>query len=439
MSDLIHLIKSTFSNKAETVKEALIKSSIINLFARGFGYLKHLSIAYLLGFSFQTDAVFMALSLLGIFLMFVDVFDSIGVPNLVKARLESKEEFYKLSGLLFTFTIFLTLLITILAIISYPLIKLVPFGFKKEALSYLKVSYFFLIPYLSLSFLFHHFGAVLRSLRRFTQYFIGEFIFSFFTFIFITLGLLFWKDYRVIPISLSLSQILATLYMFFVGKEFIHLKFYYDKRASLIVNHFFYLSALYGVFHLFILVNRAFASLLGEKAISALTYGFLVATIPRGLFKIEHMAITSLSEAGGSIYKLNFYIKKIFQLTFPMMLFFFIFSEILVKLLFHYGAFTRQDVELTSLATRFYALSLPFFFLWSVIYRVFQILNWLKPVFGIAILAVLFNIVLNYIFVVILKLGIPGICTATFINYVFLCSFSYLILKLNFEKIENKI
>jgi putative peptidoglycan lipid II flippase len=197
-----------FSNKAETVKEALIKSSIINLFARGFGYFKNLSIAYLLGFSYQTDAFFMALSLLGLFLIFADVFDSIGVPNLVKARMQNEEEFYKLSGLLFTFTIILSLTIGIIAFISYPIIKHIPFGFKEESLNYLRDAYFLLIPYLIFNFLFHHFGAVLRSIRRFTQFFIGEMIFSFFSFLFITLGLFFWKDYRVIPLSFSLSQLL---------------------------------------------------------------------------------------------------------------------------------------------------------------------------------------------------------------------------------------
>ncbi|MGC8735106.1 MAG: lipid II flippase MurJ, partial [bacterium] len=164
---------------------------------------------------------------------------------------------------------------------SYPIIKHIPFGFKEESLNYLKDAYFFLIPYLIFYFLFHHFGAVLRSVRRFTQFFIGEMIFSFFSFLFITLGLFFWKDYRVIPISISLSQLLATLYMLFVGREFLHIKLYYDKTVSFILKHFFYLSALYGILHIFNFINIAFSSTLGEKAVSALTYGFMIANIPK--------------------------------------------------------------------------------------------------------------------------------------------------------------
>lgn len=77
-------------NKAERVLDAVIRSSVINLIARGLGYGRSVAIAVLLGFSYQTDAFFMALSLIGIFLIFVDVFDSIGVPELVRARLRSE-------------------------------------------------------------------------------------------------------------------------------------------------------------------------------------------------------------------------------------------------------------------------------------------------------------------------------------------------------------
>jgi putative peptidoglycan lipid II flippase len=36
--------------KPESIRHAIIKTSTINLLARGFGYLKHLAIAILLGF-----------------------------------------------------------------------------------------------------------------------------------------------------------------------------------------------------------------------------------------------------------------------------------------------------------------------------------------------------------------------------------------------------
>lgn len=415
-------------SKPERVFDAVLRSSFINLLARGFGYLKNLAIAILLGFSYQTDAFFMALSLLGVFMIFVDVFDSIGVPNLVSARLKSQEEFEKLAGLLLTFTTILACSLALLAIVFFPVLLKVPFGFKKEAIYYTKESYLLLLPYLFFSFFFHHFGAILRSLRRFTIYFMGEFIFSFFSFVFMAIGLYFFRDYRVLPISFSLSQFLATLYMVYMAREHIKFRFYMDENVRLLLKHFFYLTAVYSVFYLYILVDRVFGSLLGEKGVSALTYGLLIAHAPKGVIKFEHIAITSLSEVGGAWEKLIFYTKKLILLGSVFALFFFVFSDILVSLFFGYGAFTKTDVSLTATATRFYALSLPFAFIWPVLYRVFQIQNRLKPIFLLAILGVLANAMFNYLFVVKLGLGIIGICLGTFLACLVICLVSYIII-----------
>jgi len=140
------------------------------------------------------------------------------------------------------------------------------------------------------------------------------------------------------------------------------------------------------------------------------------------------MAITSLSEVRGSLEKLNFYLKKLLFITIPVSLILFLFSDLIVRLLFGYGAFSQVDVSLTSTATRFYALSLPFLFLWPVLYRVFQIREDFKGVFITSILGVLTNGLLNYLFVIILKLGITGICLGTFGAYLMLCGVSYIML-----------
>jgi len=415
-----------FNAQPEAIRHALIRSSFLNLLARGAGYLKHLAIAILLGFSYKTDAVFMALSLLGIFLLFADVFDSIGVPNLVSARLNGEEDFKNLSALLLTFTLILSFSILVLSIVLYPVLKHIPVGFNKEAKDCLSVSYFLLLPYLFLNFIFHHFGAVLRSLRRFTEYFVGELIFSISSFIFTALGLYFFRDFRVIPISFSISQVLATLFLLLRAKEFFHLKFYLDERASLILKHFFYLSALYGVFHLYILVDRAFASLTGEKGISALTYGLMVVTVPKNIIKLEHMAITALSEVKASMGKINLYIKYSFLISLPFMIGFLVLANFLISFFLGYGKFSLVDVKLTAEATRYYALSLAFMFIWPILYRAYQVLNLLKPVFFIAILGILANALFNYLFVVVYNLGIKGICLATFFAYFILCFLGYL-------------
>jgi len=73
------------------------------------------------------------------------------------------------------------------------------------------------------------------------------------------------------------------------------------------------------------------------------------------------------------------------------------------------------DVAFTTKAMKYYALSLVFMFVWPILYRIYQVLNWLKPVFFLAIMGSLANGFLNYLFVIIYKLGIKGICLGTFL------------------------
>ncbi|MCX7948439.1 MAG: murein biosynthesis integral membrane protein MurJ, partial [candidate division WOR-3 bacterium] len=196
------------------------------LIARTIGYLRNVAVAVLFGLSYQTDGLLMALPLLGIFLIFVNVFDSLGVPQLVKARMQSEKEFKNLAGLLFTFTLALGLLLSVLAIVLIDLVLIIPAGFGSQALESTKSPYVLLIPYLFSNFIFHHFGAVLRSQRRFTHYFLGELVISIANFVSLVLGYYLVKDFRVIPASISLAHMLGALYMLYVGREFVHLRFY---------------------------------------------------------------------------------------------------------------------------------------------------------------------------------------------------------------------
>ncbi|MDI6782228.1 MAG: lipid II flippase MurJ [bacterium] len=419
--------------KGEKVLDAILRSSIINIVARGFGYLKNVAIAVLIGFNAQTDAFFMAFTLISIFLTFADVFDSIGVPNLVRAREESRERFLELSGLLLTFTTILAVLLVIISIFSYPLISKIAIGFTDDKRGYLSFYFYLLLPYLFFNFFFHHFGAILRSERLFTPFFIGELIFSMFSCICIVIGLLIYKNPAALPVSFSIAQVIATGYMVFVGRKHLRLSFFIDNTSKEILRQFFYLIGFYGIVHLFTVVDKAFASILPTKCITALSYGLLIALVPKGILKLENIAITSLSEAEADIKKLIFYVKKIILVSSLFTIGIFIFAPILVKLLLGYGRLSQEDLMLTVEAAKYYALSLPFIFLWPIFYRWFQIKNTLRFVFIICTISVLAMLFADYLFIIVLNMGIKGIALGSFIANGTLCILSYLII-VNQEK-----
>jgi len=417
-------LKSFIKPSRETVLQGILKSSFLNLLARGFGYLKQVAIAVLIGFSLDTDAFFLALGILGLFLTFTDVFDSLGVPNLVRARQRSFKEFQNLAGVLLTFTTILAVVVTLLALLLSPIVINIAFGYSESEKQLLKEYFLLLIPYLFFSFFFHHFGAIHRSLRHFTVYFFGELLFSFFTFLFTTLGLLLTKNPKVLPIALDLSQFIATGYMVLVSKPYWKIKFYIDKTVKGMLKQFLQLLSVYSVFHIYALVDRAFASYLPHKSVSALSYGWMVAMIPRGIFKLENIVITSLSEVNASKEKVNFYVKKIFLFSLPFVVFIFAFAPYIVKVLFGYGAFSVVDIELTAEATRFYVLSLPFAFLWVVFYRIFQIRDRILWLFPVIIFSLAINIIAKYIFIITLSWGIKGICLSSFFTILLTCLIS---------------
>ena len=427
------LLKHLLKPSKETVLQAIFKSSFLNILARGFGYLKQVAIAVLIGFSLDTDAFFLALGLLGLFLTFTDVFDSLGVPNLVRARQRSFEEFQNLAGVLLTFTVILAVVITFLAFLLSPIVIKIAFGYSESEKELLREYFLLLLPYLFFSFFFHHFGAIHRSLRHFTVYFFGEFLFSFFTFLFTALGLLFTKNPKVLPVALDISQFIATGYMVLVSKPYWEIKFYIDKTVKGMLKQFLQLLGVYSVFHLYALIDRAFASYLPHKSVSALTYGWMVAMIPRGIFKLENIVITSLSEVNASKEKVDFYVERIFLLSLPFVVFIFVFAPYLVKLLFGYGAFSAVDVELTAEATRFYALSLPFVFLWTVFYRIFQIKDKILLIIPVVVLSMIINAFLDYIVIFKTTLGIMGLSLATSVAYFTLYQLSYLLFVYNLQ------
>jgi len=86
---------------------------------------------------------------------------------------------------------------------------------------------------------------------------------------------------------------------------------------------------------------------------------------------------------------------------------------------------------LTVDAARYYVLSLPFIFLWPIFYRWFQIKNTLRFVFGICIVSVLAMLCADYLFIIVLNMGIKGIALGSLVANASLCILSYLVIARN--------
>ncbi len=263
---------------------------------------------------------------------------------------------------------------------------------------------------------------MLRSIRQFNEFFIGRVVLAAVNLALVAGGLYIFRDAVVIPIAASAGMVAATIYMLIVGRQYLRFEFALTDEVKQMVRHFAQLLAIYSAFQIYTAVDRLFASLLPTKSISALAYGLLVASIPRGLLNPEHILITPLSESAAKghkavIDKTFFYIRWLALGSIPLAGVMFLLSPFLVDLLFGYGAFSHVDHKLASQAAQVLSLAIPAMFLSPVLFRTFQILDRLAPLTAVYIASILLNAVLNYVFVVILKWGLVGICLTTVIVY----------------------
>ena len=414
--------------KRETVLGAVLRSSFLNTAAKVFGYLRNVVIAYFLGFTAETDAYFMAVSLSSLFLTFADVFDSVGVPNLVEAGKKSREEFEEIASFMLLFTTLLVAVVVILYFPLSPLIFKIPVGFSPRKLHIMKICYGILFFHVVFYFYYHHFGAVLRSMRFFTPFYVAEFLASFIFFLATALGLFVYRSVLVLPIAYSMARLFPCLYLAYSTNIHspIRISLIWNEKTRFIVKQFFQLCILYGVGYLYQVVDRAFASILPTKSISALAYGSIIAFLPRGIMKFENILITPLSEVKAEIKKLKMYLGKILALSILAAVFMFFSASLIIKIFFMHGAFSHVDWRLATEATKYYALCLPASFLWPIFYRAYQIRNKLNVLIPLSLASVTMNGLLNYVFLVKLGMGIKGICLGTFISGIFLCTFSYM-------------
>lgn len=412
----------------ESIKRGIITSSVLSFLSKFLGYLRYLTIAFFIGLNDKTDAFFISYSIIGIVLVFVDVFDSLGVPRLVKARQKGKKYFIQEASSLFSFALLSAIVFSFFLLFLAVILYYSELSFTQINLKIVSANLVILIPFAVSGFIIHFYSAVLRSLRRFTDYFLGELIFSFFSLIFTYIGLVKTNNVYALAASLTISQIIFLIYITIALKRAFYITLFPLRNFGKYFYPFLYLSLLYGIYYLLAITDKFFATFLEVKSVSAVTYGLLIVTTIKAIFRVEQIFITKFSEIDAEA---NYVMKRtalIFILSFFIFLLVFYSSDSIVKILFGYGNFSNIDVILVSTALKYYSFSIPFLFLWAIIFRIYQILEQLPSIFIISLFSLFANIFLNYLLVFIFNMGIVGICLATSITYIILTLSSLLYL-----------
>ncbi len=401
----------------QTAVQGVAIASAVNVAGRVLTLLRQVLITAYFGLSARLDAFFVAASFVAIFInTFGDIFDSAGIPSLVKTReRDGEESFRALTGSVFTLAVLVGSGMSLMMLVCLPLAPLLVPGFPQASKEFIRGNVLLLLPYALAYLPYHAIGSFFRSVRGFHLYYLVEFAVQL-----AALAAVFAFGYTVlvVPVSLSAAYVLGILAFVLWGRS----RFRFRGRLSggeidVVRRTVVRMLPVYVIVYGMIVVDRYFGSYLQEGAISALFYGYMLAVVVPAVMNIENVFITPLSEESDRGALLTRILSGILVVSLPVLAFTLAFGETLVKGLFERGAFTARSSILTAEALRYYILGLPAFFALPVCVRTLQVCKRLGWITELSALSLLLNAGLNYLFVMRAGMGVKGIAFATSLAY----------------------
>ena len=424
--------------ESQNIKEALITATFLRFISRILGYFRNLMIAVWIGYGFGTDAYFMAISIAGIFMIFTDVFDTLGVPTIVNEKAKGNKNYERMLRTLLTFTVLLATVLSALAILLAPVLPYIAVGMSLKAKTITEYMILLLTPYIFSSFIFHHFGAIFRADNKYQYFYIAQFIISTVSLVsfFLLIKLLGATPY-FIPISMSLGTLAGTIFLVVLGRENLKFGIKLNDTTKKLVHEFLFLSLLYSLGIISGVVDKIYASILPSKSITALGFGTMITGAVLSITGFGNVFITRLSESNGEKYVFTKFLNFNLFIMIPIVFFIYFNAHEITKIIFGYGLVTSKEINITSIVIKYFAFMIPLAGIWAIIFREIQILKRLDIFLIGSPLFILITIIANYIFVVTLKYGLLGIALGTITSYLFIIIYCFYFLN-KWDKVDIK-
>ena len=405
--------------------------SFYTLLSRILGYLRDILIAIFLGASIFADAFFIAFRLPYTFrrLFAEGTFNAAFIPSYTNEKTNGKNKGKKFADEIFNLLILILFFIVILVEIFTPyLVYLIAPGFLEDsekfniAVELTRITFPFLL-FVSLS---SFFSGILNSNNKFAAAAAAPIILNIILIISLLISYFFGLNFaKQLSYSVTISGIIQLFFLIYFTKKYYRPSFDFKIKTSGKVKLFFkkllpsILSS--GVTQINILVGTIIASF-QSSAVSYLYYADRVYQINLALagIAVGTVSLPVLSKAfkQKKISKLSNIQSRSIELSLllslPASLGLILASEQIVSALFGYGSFTLKNVEMTSLALKFFGYGVPAFALIKILSNFFFARNNTITPFYISIFVVLLNIALSVFF--FNKLGFIIIPIATSVS-----------------------
>lgn len=417
--------------KEQSFLKAILSAFGVSLLAQIIVFIRQILIAAYFGISRELDVYFMTYAIATLLVFtFAVIFDTVAIPHLIK-NMEEKgyDAFKRLTGSVFTFSLGLSLILTIIFIAVTPLVvKFMAAGFSFEEKKAVWTMAFYFMPWTLIIVPYYALCSFYKSIRYFNIVFLSEIIISLFSVILI---FIYHPDPKFIPIAYFAGYFVAFIWLF-------PLSFKYFNRVGNLLSgemkkmykNFIELFGANQIGSLSSVVERFFQSFLLPGGISALTYSSQMTIGASSLLTFREIFIVPLSSLSQRTEKLEKLIIGLVVITMPVMLFISYYAEDIVTILFKRGRFDMNAVDITSAVLSIYALSLLPSVAGLPVFRMFQVIDRIRNT-GIVYLLTALNFALfGAFFVFYLKLGATGIALTIVVNcYIANCLSFYLLHK----------
>jgi putative peptidoglycan lipid II flippase len=386
--------------------------SFFTLLSRILGYLRDILIAFFLGTSIYADAFFVAFRLPNTFrrLFSEGTFNAAFIPSYTSAKLENKKKGKKFADdVLGSLILILILIVTAVEIFTPYLVYIIAPGFIENdvkfnlAVELTRITFPFLF-FISLS---SFFSGILNSNNKFAAAAAAPIILNIILILSLAvsykLNLNFVKQ---LSYGVTLAGILQFIFLFFITLKFYKPTLTFKFKADNKVKFFFkkLLPSIFssGVTQINIFIGTIIASF-ETGAVSYLYYADRIYQINLAIagIAVGTVSLPALSKAfkKKNLKKLSTIQSKSFELSLllsmPAGFGLILASEEIVNALFGYGSFSKEDVNLTADALKYFGYGVPAFALVKILSNFFFARDDTKTPFYISITIVIINILIS--------------------------------------------
>lgn len=404
---------------------------VLTIFSKFIGFFRDITLSYFYGASSISDAYLISMTIPTVIFGFVATGISTGyIP--MYSRIEEKEGEAKskafTNNLLNLLLVLATAVVILGLIFTQPLVRLFASGFTGETLV-------LATTFTRISIVGIYFTMTIRILSAYLnmkKYFVVPTLIGLPLNIVLIISIILSSRYDFV-LLLALGNVAAVIIqfmilLFFAYKKGFHYQFIFNIKDEHIRNMaILAIPVIIGssVNQINKLVDRTLASQISEGAISALNYANTLNLFVQGVFVVSISTVmypliskmASKGDMAGLKRSVGQAITGVSLLVVPATVGSLFFAEPIVTLLFGRGAFDSQAVAMTSIAFFFYSIGMIGYGLREVLSRAFYSLQDTRTPMINAAIAMVLNIILN--FILVRYLGVGGLALATSIAAIF--------------------